>query len=91
MRIPVQLPIRKRQLLVILGVLFCLVIASVLLWPKKSALQTEREYYQQIESHIKQMDKTVLKSYQDKISQLQMFCNDYKAVADLTQEKSPHC
>ncbi|MGI9028311.1 MAG: hypothetical protein ACR2FM_05745 [Candidatus Saccharimonadales bacterium] len=127
MRIPVQLPIRKRQLLIILGVLFCVIIAIVLLWPKKSALQTERQYYQQqvgsiknsveiiqaendreirdsqqknrietyqgalvsglgtcqqIEGHIKQMDKTVLKSYQDKISQLQMFCNDFKAVAD---------
>lgn len=118
---------------VILGVLLSVIIAVVLLWPKKSALQTERQYYQQqigsikssveviqtennreipdsqqknrietyqgalvsgigtcqqIEGHIQQTDKTVLKSYQDKITQLQMFCNDYKAVTDYALKSS---
>lgn len=133
MVITVRLPISGRKLLVVLGVLSFLIVAGILVWPKKSLSQTELEYFreqtaaikqnddvvqsenkreieasmnqqhieayqqalleglatcEQIGNHLTQADKETIKPYQDSISQLRLFCNDFGDVVDYARKSS---
>lgn len=113
----------RRRSIVLAGAFLCLIIASVILWPKPNAAQTELVYYQQqiavlknnteliqtensrevqnnrepknidayegalltslgVCQQIENHSSKVLESYQDRISQLKLFCKDYKDVAE---------